>query len=86
MTRMGRQAVTGNDVILQRPHQEPEVIRSKPPKPPHTNGPEYLIHCLETGEPIHGFCSMEVSRDAQEILEAGKRAADSGQTQNLPLI
>jgi hypothetical protein len=28
---------------------------------------------------------MQVSPDAQEILEAGKRAADTGQTMNLPL-
>ena len=32
-----------------------------------------------------GYCSPQVSRDAQEILEAGLRAADSGQTQTLPL-
>ena len=41
--------------------------------------------CLESGQPLEGFCSPEVSRDAQEILEAGLRAANTGQTQNLPL-
>ena len=35
------------------------------------NAAEYLIHCLETGEAIEGLCCPKVSRDAQEILEAG---------------
>ena len=52
---------------------------------PRRSAPEYFLHCIETGEPIEGLCSPYVSRDAQEILEAGLRAADSGQTQNLPL-
>jgi predicted dehydrogenase len=80
----GSLAVAGDKVILQTPGKvetiEPAALQS-----PRSNGPEYFIHCLESGEPIEGFCSMQVSRDAQEILEAGKRAADTGQTMNLPL-
>jgi len=81
----GSLAVSGGKVILQRPGQEPQTIEPRPTEAPTRSGPEYLLHCLETGAKPEGFCSMEVSRDAQEILEAGKRAADTGQTMTLPL-
>lgn len=72
-------------VLIQRPGKEEARRTPSPTQAPYRSGPEYLIHCLETGRPIEGFCSPQVSRDAQEILEAGLRAADSGQTQTLPL-
>lgn len=81
----GSIATEANKVVIERPGREPETIDPKPTQAPMRTCPEYLIHCLETGAKPEGFCSMEVSRDAQEILEAGKRAADTGQTQNLPL-
>ncbi|MDQ2732103.1 MAG: Gfo/Idh/MocA family oxidoreductase, partial [Armatimonadota bacterium] len=49
------------------------------------NGPRYLIHCLENNNPIEGLCSPEVSRNAQEILEAGLISADTGRTVKLPI-
>jgi predicted dehydrogenase len=81
----GSIAITGETLVIQRSSGENDVVQGTAPGAPKRNGPEYFVHCLETGEPISGFCSMEVSRDAQEILEAGKRAADTGETQNLPL-
>jgi len=63
----------------------PETIDPPTPAFPLRNAPEYLIHCLETGEPLEGICSASVSRDAQEILEGGLRAADSGRSQSLPV-
>jgi len=81
----GSLAVSGGAVVIQRPDRPTEVIDALPTQAPRRSGPEYLIHCLETGAPIEGFCSMEVSRDAQEILEAGKRAADTGHTMQMPL-
>ena len=81
----GSLAVAGGKVLLQRPEGQSEEITPAPLESPHRNGPEYLIHCIENNAAIEGFCSPYVSRDAQEILEAGKRAADTGQTQNLPL-
>src|SRR5262249_908706 len=65
-------------VLIQRPGKEEEVVTPPALQAPRRNGPEYLIHCLETGSPIEGFCNAKVSRDAQEILEAGLRSADSG--------
>jgi len=81
----GSLAVTGGKVILQKPGQTPQEIAPREMTAPRRNGPEYFIHCIESGQAPEGFCSMQVSRDAQEILEAGKRAGDSGQTMNLPL-
>jgi predicted dehydrogenase len=80
----GSLAVSGNKVVLQRDGKQ-TVIEPTPTLSPKSSGPEYLVHCLEAGEKPTGFCSMEVSRDAQEILEAGKRAADTGVTMSLPL-
>jgi predicted dehydrogenase len=81
----GSLAVSGGLVVLQRPGQEAERITPPPTEAPRRNAPEYLLHCLETGRPIEGLCSAQVGRDAQEILEAGLRSADTGQTMTLPL-
>ncbi|HEY0073932.1 MAG TPA: Gfo/Idh/MocA family oxidoreductase [Abditibacteriaceae bacterium] len=80
----GSLAICGDKVILQKPDKT-EEITPREMTSPKRNGPEYLIHCIENNTQPEGFCSMHVSRDAQEILEAGKRAADTGQTMNLPL-
>jgi len=81
----GSLAVQGGKVIQQRPGREPEVLEPPPLPEGRRNGPEYLVHCLETGETPRGMCTAQVGRDAQEILEAGLRAADTGQTVTLPL-
>jgi predicted dehydrogenase len=82
---LGSISISGDKIVLQRADGANETYEAPPTQSPRSSGPEYLIHCLETGEPIEGFCSMSVSRNAQEILEAGLRAADTGQTMNLPL-
>jgi predicted dehydrogenase len=70
---------------LHRPGKPVEIITPAPTEFPLRSGPEYLIHCLDTGMKPEGVCSLEVGLIAQEILEAGLRAADTGQTQILPL-
>ena len=80
----GSLAVAGGSVVWQRPGPDAETITPPAPPAPDHSGPEYLLHCLETNSPLEGFCSPQVSRDAQEILEAGLRASDTGQTQTLP--
>ena len=49
------------------------------------NGPEYLIHCLETGKTPEGMCTARNCRDAQEILEAGLISAREGRRIELPI-
>ena len=81
----GSLSVSGSKVIWQRPGYETETITPPDVAAPRRSGPEYLLHCLETKSLIEGFCSPKVSRDTQEILEAGLRSADTGVTQTLPL-
>ncbi|MES2461118.1 MAG: Gfo/Idh/MocA family oxidoreductase [Armatimonadota bacterium] len=83
----GALSVSGKEgtLLLLRPGKEAEVITAPAPVAPLRSGPEYFIHGLTTGEPFEGVCAPEVSVIAQEILEAGLRAADTGQTQTLPL-
>lgn len=71
-------------VILQQPGKEPKTIDPPPLPEGRRTGPEYLVRCIETGEPVEGMCSAKVSRNAQEILEAGLRSADSGRAVELP--
>ena len=80
----GSIAVSGETVVLDVRGSRTSIA-PPPTTAPKRNGPEYLLHCLETGQPVEGFCSMDVSRDAQEILEAGKLAADTGATVSLPV-
>ncbi|MBC8103107.1 MAG: Gfo/Idh/MocA family oxidoreductase [Cytophagales bacterium] len=72
-------------LLLLRPGQAPESIMPSTPVAPYRSGPEYFIHGLMTGAAFEGVCAPEVSLIAQEILEAGLRASDTGQTQFLPL-
>lgn len=74
-----------NKIQIQRPGKAEEILDPKPLEYPYRHAPEYLLYCIENGLPIEGFCSPEVSRNAQEILEAGLRSANSGQTLKLPL-
>jgi predicted dehydrogenase len=81
----GSLAIDHGSLLLQRPGKEVETITPPPTAAPRRSAPEYFIHCLETGEPVEGYCSARVSRDAQEILEAGLRSADSGAFVTLPV-
>ena len=81
----GSIGIHGGKVLIQRPGKNEEAVTPPETQYPHRSAPEYLIHCLENNLPIEGFCSPFVSRNAQEILEAGLRAANTGQTQTLPL-
>jgi predicted dehydrogenase len=74
-----------NEVRLRRVGEEEKTVEAKPLPEGRRNGPEYLVTCLETGQNVEGMCSAEVSRDAQEILEAGLISANTGKAVELPL-
>jgi glucose-fructose oxidoreductase len=44
-------------------------------QPPHQNCVQYLIHCLESGEPIRGPLSVSTSRIGQQIVDTAVRSA-----------
>jgi predicted dehydrogenase len=46
---------------------------------------DYFTHCLLHDEPFTGIVSPEVSRDTQEILEAGLRSMETGGAISLPI-
>ena len=71
-------AIDGGGVVLHRPGSKAERIDPAPLEAPRRNSAEYFLRCLKTGESIEGIGSMDVARDAQAILEAGLKSADSG--------
>ena len=83
----GAISINGKDgtLLLLHPGKDAETITAPATVAPRRSGPEYFVHCLQTGEPFEGVCAPEVSLIAQEILEAGLRSSDTGQTQVLPL-
>ena len=52
--------------------------------PPFQNPIQYLIHCLETGEPVAGPLSPDVSRIGQQIVDTAVRSAQEKRT--VPLV
>jgi hypothetical protein len=46
---------------------------------------DYFLSCIVSGGPVEGSCNADISRDAQEILEAGLIAARMGAEVSPPL-
>ena len=49
------------------------------------NGPEYFVGCIRRGEDPVGLTNPDLSRGAQEILEAGLLSATTGMAVSLPV-
>jgi predicted dehydrogenase len=49
------------------------------------SAPDYFTHCLLHDQPFEGMVTPELSRDAQEILEAGMASIARGREVGLPL-
>jgi predicted dehydrogenase len=73
--------------LLHATTAQPDGMSVKVPKPaPHMrHASAHFLYCLATGQAFTGLCSDRVGRDAQEILEAGLRAANAGAEVSLPL-
>ena len=65
-------------------HPEQREIPVDMLQPPRQNPIQYLIHCLETGEPVVGPLSPDLCRIGQRIVETAARSAAEKRT--LPLI
>ncbi len=70
--------------VQTRRRPRPHALAAPAPKAPHRNPVEYLLHCLERGEPLEGPVSIPVSRIGQEIVDAAVRSARTGRTVRLP--
>jgi len=81
----GMIGIRGGSVVVRKPDGSEETVEPDPLPEGRRNGPEHLIHCIETGEPVVGTCNAVVSRNAQEILEAGLISADTGREVTIPI-
>jgi predicted dehydrogenase len=89
----GSIALTGQDEVClanrgnsgERSSSEARTVPA-PRLPDHyRSGPDYFTYCLLHDLPFEGLVSPEVSRDAQEILEAGIQSMALGKEVSLPL-
>ena len=89
----GTIALTGQDELKspiaarpgERSDHESETIAA-PALPAHyRSGPDYFTYCLLHDQPFEGMVSADLSRDAQEILEAGMVSMARGKEVGLPL-
>ena len=75
----------GNVVIRTASAPDEQAIEPDPMPEGYRSGPENLLRCIETGEEVMGTCNAVVSRNAQEILEAGLVSADTGKEVRIPI-
>jgi len=89
----GAIAVTGQSEIQvavagasgERGSTQTDTLAS-PPLPDHyCSAPDYFCHCLLHDQPFEGMIRPDLSRDAQEILQAGIDSMATGREVGLPL-
>ncbi|MEY2411217.1 MAG: hypothetical protein QOF48_3887 [Verrucomicrobiota bacterium] len=69
--------------VQTRKNPRPVRVSAPPPKAPHQNPVQYLLHCLDRGQPLEGPVSLPISRIGQEIVDAAVRSAKLGKTVKL---
>ena len=70
--------------VQTREHPEGIEIDAPPLTAPHANPVQYFLHCLESGSPIEGPLSLEISRIGQQISDTAYLSAQEKRT--LPLL
>jgi predicted dehydrogenase len=75
----------GRLLLATREHEDGIEVQVDPLPEDRNNATNYFLSRISQGLPVEGLCSAEVSRDAQEILEAGLLSAHEGKTMSLPL-
>lgn len=75
----------GRLLLATREHEDGIEVKVEPLPADRNNATNYFLSRISQGLPIEGLCSAEVSRDAQEILEAGLRSSSEGKAISLPL-
>jgi predicted dehydrogenase len=61
-----------------REHPEGIEIAAPPLAAPFANPVQYFLHCLDTGAPLEGPLSLEISRIGQQICDTAFQSAESG--------
>lgn len=86
----GAIAITGQDevqVATLGEDRKPkvEVLKAEPLPEHYKSGSAYFSHCLLNEKPFEGIVNAELSRDTQEVLEAGLISMRLGKEISLPL-
>jgi predicted dehydrogenase len=69
--------------VQTRAHPEGMVLSVDELLPPHQNPIQYMLHCIETGEPIRGPLSVETCRIGQRIVDSALLSARESRTVSL---
>jgi predicted dehydrogenase len=75
----------GRLLLATREHEDGIEVEAPPLPPEMQSATAYFLSRIVNGLPGEGLCSAEVSRDAQEILEAGLLSSLRGEAVSLPL-
>lgn len=75
----------GRLLLATREHDEGIELEAPPLPEELRSASASFLHHIQSGKPVEGMSSAEVSRDAQEILEAGLLSAMNGEAVSLPL-
>ena len=78
--------VAGREVMLYtKDNKEGETVELDQLPEGERNGPEHFINCILSGEAPGFVTGADLSRDAQEIMEAGLISATNGIAVSLPI-
>lgn len=69
--------------LQSKDHPEGEVIPVDKLQAPYQNPIQYLLHCLETGEPVTGPLSPAICRVGQQIVDSAALSAREQMTVKL---
>jgi predicted dehydrogenase len=72
-------------LVISRGNEEGEVVQPPPPQKHWRTSAEHFVWAITEDREPEGPNSVGVCRDAQEILEAGLLASETGQRTDLPL-
>jgi predicted dehydrogenase len=72
--------------VQTRAHPEGQIVPCDDLKPPHQNPVQYVVHCLESGEPLRGPLSPALSRIGQQVVDASVNSAREQRTVSLTLV
>ena len=76
--RAGLIAEGGRLLRVDDAHREGAPVQVDPLPPSERNGPAYFLDCVRSGRAPSGLVGVGVALAAQQILEAGRMAAESG--------
>ncbi len=76
---------SGKLLMSTEPRKAPAEVELDERKEWNVNAAAHFVHCLDTGTEATGMCNPVISRDAQEILEAGLISDREGRRIALPL-